>query len=156
MEICVTYGTGEGPTDLAAFDAALHDAGISNYNLITLSSIIPAGSRVKIRKFKQNEKEYGNKLFVVLSKKIETTVGKEAWAGLGWTQDNLGRGVFVEHWGDNKMDVEKLIASSLEHMISRRRGKYGKIRRKIVGIKCKGKPVCAVVVAIFKNEGWGD
>ena len=44
MKIIVTSGTGEGPTSLAAFDAALLDAGVANYNLICLSSIIPPGS----------------------------------------------------------------------------------------------------------------
>jgi arginine decarboxylase len=44
LEIQVTTGTGEGPTPLAAFDAALLDAGVANYNLILLSSVIPAGA----------------------------------------------------------------------------------------------------------------
>jgi arginine decarboxylase len=41
MQIHVSSGRGEGPTPLAAFDAALRDAGVSNYNLIALSSVIP-------------------------------------------------------------------------------------------------------------------
>lgn len=39
MHIYVTTGTGEGPTPLAAFDAALINAGVANYNLICLSSV---------------------------------------------------------------------------------------------------------------------
>ncbi len=44
MKIKVTYGIGEGATKLAAFDRALFDAGIANYNLIKLSSVIPENS----------------------------------------------------------------------------------------------------------------
>ena len=41
--LLVTSGTGEAATEPAAFDGALLDAGIANYNLIRLSSVIPAG-----------------------------------------------------------------------------------------------------------------
>ncbi|MCJ7816384.1 MAG: pyruvoyl-dependent arginine decarboxylase [Candidatus Aenigmarchaeota archaeon] len=67
MEIKVTHGTGEGPTALAAFDKALYDAGIGNYNLIKLSSVIPGNSKVIIEKIDWNEKEHGYKLYAVLS-----------------------------------------------------------------------------------------
>lgn len=46
LEIVVTSGTGEAPSELAAFDAALHQAGVANFNLIRLSSLIPPGSQV--------------------------------------------------------------------------------------------------------------
>lgn len=45
--IVVTAGVAECPTALSAFDAALMDAGIANYNLIYLSSVIPGGSVIK-------------------------------------------------------------------------------------------------------------
>ena len=38
LDISITSGLGQGPTTLAAFDAALRDAGIANFNLIRLSS----------------------------------------------------------------------------------------------------------------------
>jgi hypothetical protein len=50
MEIYLSTGIGEGPTPLAAFDAALN-AGIANYNLIVLSSVIPARSVMRRAKF---------------------------------------------------------------------------------------------------------
>jgi arginine decarboxylase len=46
MRIQLVSGAGSARTQLAAFDAALVDAGISNYNLITLSSVIPAGAEI--------------------------------------------------------------------------------------------------------------
>lgn len=38
MSIHLASGTGEGPTELAAFDAALMDAGVAIYNLLCPSS----------------------------------------------------------------------------------------------------------------------
>jgi len=40
----VTAGSGEGSTELNAFDHALLDAGIGNVNLIKVSSILPPGA----------------------------------------------------------------------------------------------------------------
>ena len=41
LTIHLSSGTGEGPTPLAAFDAALWHASVANYNLLCLSSVIP-------------------------------------------------------------------------------------------------------------------
>lgn len=41
MKIQVTLGAGEGETGINAFDKALMDAGIADFNLVEMSSIIP-------------------------------------------------------------------------------------------------------------------
>lgn len=46
LAIQVRAATGRGPTSLAAFDDALSVAGVANFNLVRLSSIIPPGSDV--------------------------------------------------------------------------------------------------------------
>lgn len=155
LKIYVTHGAGEGKTDISAFDAALMKAGISNYNLIYLSSVIPKGAkRVKPRKFKFEERDYGNKLYVVMARCDQDVFGREAWAGLGWVQDKEGRGLFVEHKAENEAAVVRLIKSSLEDMKKSRSYKYSKINYLTSGIKCKNKPVCALVVAVYRNESW--
>lgn len=155
LKIHITHGEGEGKTDISAFDAALIKAGIANYNLIYLSSVVPAGSkRVKIRKFKTPEKEYGNKLYIVMARSDQDIFGREAWAGLGWIQDKEGRGLFVEHKAENEAAVIRLIKSSLEDMRKSRKYNYGKINHVTAGIKCKNKPVCALVVAVYQSEDW--
>jgi len=53
---------GEGKTNISALDTGLMNAGIANYNLIYLSSVIPKGSMAKIKKLKSKKDEYGNKL----------------------------------------------------------------------------------------------
>ena len=64
MKISITYGKGSGKTELAAFDAALWNAGIADYNLIILSSIIPPNSKVFVKKLEQNNQNIGNKLYL--------------------------------------------------------------------------------------------
>ena len=154
MEIKITYGVGEGPTELSAFDRALFDAGIANYNLLELSSVIPEGAEIKVGKINWNQKEYGYRLYVVMSRHSEKAVGKEAWAGLGWLQDKTGKGLFVEHVGSSENEIKELVENSLKRMQEYRKEKFGKINYKAAGIKCKGKPVCAIVSAVYKSEGW--
>jgi arginine decarboxylase len=47
QEVVITSGTGTGSSEIAAFDAALRAAGIANFNLILVSSIVPPGIRVR-------------------------------------------------------------------------------------------------------------
>ncbi|MBN2459146.1 pyruvoyl-dependent arginine decarboxylase [Candidatus Woesearchaeota archaeon] len=155
MKIIITLGIGDGPTELSAFDNALHQAGIANYNLIRLSSVIPAGSEIIDKKIDWNNKEYGHRLYLVYSECSASEPGKEAWAGLGWiTEEKTGKGLLVEHHGPSEAEVKKQINDSLKRMQEYRPDKYGKISHKVVGIKCKGKPVCAIVAAVYKSEGW--
>jgi arginine decarboxylase len=109
MKIIVTAGTGEGPTAVAAFDLALRRAGVENYNLIPLSSIIPPGSTIERAAFVTPSDEYGHRLYVVMARCDAYTNGTEAWAGVGWTQEpDNGRGLFVELHGDSKSSVQNM------------------------------------------------
>ena|SRR3990172_4230256 len=155
--INITCGTGEGQTKLSAFDAALWDAGIANFNLIKLSSIIPTDTQVKIQHLKNNGKNgFGDKLYIVLAEKRESERGREAWAGIGWVQAKDGRGLFVEHEGAQQAEVARLIKETLTDMIKYRKDKFGEISCQVVGVRCEDKPVCAVVAAVYQSEGWGE
>lgn len=154
MDIIVTYGVGEGITDLVAFDNALFSAGIANYNLIRISSIIPLNCRVKMKKFKANNKDYGNKLYIVLSYHTVNQKNCEAWAGLAWAQDKKGKGIFVEDKGFSESEVNQRISKHLLGMKSYRKVNFITEGRKLVGKKCNNFSVCALVCAIFKNESW--
>ncbi len=155
MKIIITSGTGTGPTPLAAFDAALFAAGVANYNLIPLSSIIPPGSIVKRGRFTKPADEYGRRLYVVMAARKETHPGKHAWAGLGWTQLKAdGRGLFVEQSGSSRKEVKTAIHATLEAMIATRGISFGTPHMQSVGVKCEGQPVCALAIAVFKSEGW--
>ncbi len=154
--ISVTKGIGEGNTKLAAFDAALWDAGIANYNLIILSSIIPTGFTPKAQKVIQDTTKFGDRLYLVMQTHTETEPGKEAWAGLGWVTTTEGepKGLFVEHVGGSAREVETLIKESLGSMVKYRPEKYGPIQHEIAGAICKDKPACALVAAVYKSEPW--
>jgi len=153
--IAITSGIGEGQTKLSAFDAALWDAGIANFNLIKLSSVIPPSTLVQVKHLKNNGKDgFGDKLFVVLAEKREGEKGREAWAGIGWIQTKDSRGLFVEHEGSQQAEVIRLIKGSLTDMVKYRREEYGEIHYQIVGVPCQDKPVCAVVAAVYQFEGW--
>lgn len=155
-KICITKGTGTGGTKIAAFDAALFNAGIADYNLIRLSSIIPPNSELERALYTKAEGDFGNKLYLVYASETQSEVGKEAWAGIGWVRatDGSQRGLFTEHEGHSKQEVKNLIDETLTAMTSYRQDTYGQIEREIVGIPCMDKPVCALVAAVYKSEGW--
>ena len=157
MKITITTGTGEGPTPLAAFDNALLNAGVANYNLIYLSSIIPPNSVIERGCYVTPADEYGHRLYLVMACHRADEPGTSAWAGIGWTQDReSGRGLFVELHGSNQQEVEQAIDQTLNAMIASRSLPYGPIQSEVIGKTCMDKPVCALVLAVYKSEGWDD
>jgi arginine decarboxylase len=154
MDIRVTKGIGEGSTELAAFDAALFDAGIANYNLIRLSSVIPDGARILREKINKNDQEFGYRLYTVYSCHTESEQGRQAWAGIGWVQAETGKGLFVEHHGASEEEVRDLITSTLNDMTKYRKDNFGPIQYEIAGTKCGDKPICALVVAVYGSQRW--
>jgi arginine decarboxylase len=157
VDIIITTGTAQGPTALAAFDAALLRAGVANYNLIPLSSVIPPMTVLKRTLFVTPPHEYGHRLYVVMARGEADEIGQQAWAGLGWTQEGeSGRGLFVEFTGSNKIEVQQAIACTLESMKAGRPYCYGANESEIVGITCTGDPVCALVIAVYQSKDWSD
>ena len=158
MIIKVTWGTGEGSTVKSAFDRALADAGIANYNIIRLSSVIPPGTEVILEKNKMNEAEHGHRLYAVVSESYQSIPGGKAVAGLGWVTSNndRGMGIFVEQSGTDQNEVEDIIRKSIENMRSYRPEEHGDIKAKTAEAVCKDKIACALVVAMYKTEGWDD
>lgn len=155
MRIRIASAVGRGPTPLAAFDAALRNAGVENYNLIPLSSVIPTGAELERGRIFTPASEYGHRLYVVMARHEATRVGDEAWAGLGWTQEaDSGRGLFVELHGSSRRVVESEIESTLESMKRDRPYEYGKNETEIAGGVCAGEPTCALVIAVYASEGW--
>ncbi len=110
MIINIASGIGTGPTKLSAFDAALHHAGVANYNLIRLSSVIPPETTIRVsdKPLKEVPGNWGDRLYVVMAENRVDTPNVEAWAGIGWVQDQKsGKGLFVEHEGSSEMTVRQ-------------------------------------------------
>lgn len=159
MKIHVASGIGTGPTKLAAFDAALNHAGVANYNLLRLSSVVPPKTEITVHQKGEAIKNlpggWGDRLYVVMAEKRVDTPNAEAWAGIGWVQDRkTGKGLFVEHEGGSEKAVRRDIEQSLEALMATRNVDFGPIKMEVVGRTCTHLPVCALVVAVYQASDW--
>lgn len=162
MKIYLTTGVGFGKTPISAFDSALKDAGVYNFNLITLSSVIPPGTEVVFDNYPVNENEWGNKLYCVKAEMRSRQSGRFIGAALGWYQMEGGKGVFVEH--EEVGETEESVRISLDEEVK------GSIRdlcvsrniefdEKQMGSKTriaqvKEQPASVLVIAAYKSEDW--
>ncbi|MGW2091160.1 pyruvoyl-dependent arginine decarboxylase [Promicromonospora sukumoe] len=157
LTIRVSAGSGTGRTPLAAFDAALAAAGVSNFNLVRLSSVVPPGSDVLVVEGpEQLRGDHGDLMFCVYARAHTSLPGHEAWAGIAWSrhQDGSGAGLFVEHEGPSHEQVAADLTHSLEDLSATRGNRYHPEGREVTGITCVTLPVCAVVVATYRRAGW--
>jgi arginine decarboxylase len=137
----------------------LDNAGIGNFNLVQLSSVIPAGSSIDDRDGAAAtvDGEWGDRLYVVMATAEVDRLGEEAWAGIGWVQQQDSRkGLFVEHHGPAKPELQAEIMNSLGSMCERRGDQFEPTRYHLRGTTCVGTPVCALVVAIFEPQAWSE
>lgn len=159
MKIHLATGVGSGPTTLSAFDAALNAAGIANYNLLRLSSVIPPDTEIvhhdKAIPAELMPGEWGDRLYIVMAEQRESAPNTEAWAGIGWVQEKgTGKGLFVEHEGESEVKVRRDIEQSLSALMATRNVDFGPIQMKVVGKTCTHHPVCAMVVAAYQASDW--
>lgn len=157
LHITVRLGRGSGPTHLAAFDEALRGAGVADRNLIALSSIIPPGATIeRVANATDCPGGWGDRLFVVLAEERVERPHEEAWAGIAWRQDPAtGEGLFVEHHGHSRYQVEADLLSSLEAITDARpRRDWEDPQMAVVGVTCEEEPVCALAVACFQADPW--
>jgi arginine decarboxylase len=155
--IAVTSAIGNGPTDVAAFDAALRNAGIGNFNLVQLSSVIPPGSTILDLSDAPVtvDGEWGDRLYVVMARSNAQRVGDQVWAGIGWIQEEHSRkGLFVEQAGGDELGVRSDIVATLDSMARHRCAEFNSMDYHVRGAACSGTPVCALVVAIFERQAW--
>jgi arginine decarboxylase len=158
LKIEVVSGTGQGPTDLAAFDAAELTMGVGDCNLIRMSSIIPPGSEVvSLDGPTQVQINWGDRVYCIYAEAHTRTLDEEAWAGVGWFfLEEEAKGIFCEHVGANKAEVERRIHDSLTSFMKVRNLEPNEdlFHKKITGITCTGQPVCALAMAVYRAVGW--
>ena len=151
MEIHIVWGEGEGRTEVSAFDKALAMAGIHNYNLIYLSSVIPPDSVIiesgKIENIAGAD--VGDMLRVVISRNISTKRGSWISSGLGWVQAEVG-GIFIELSAESRAeDCKERIIEGVEDMMSVRDWNWNtEINVKVVEHKVKN-PSAVAVAAVY-------
>lgn len=148
-------GTGRGATPVSAFDAALGAAGVANFNLVVLSSVIPPGAEVRVEEDPAPfPGAWGDRLYVVMAR-ADAEPGERVAAGVGWVQAPDGRGLFVEVTGADPAEVRSRIEDSLADMVASRPGvRFGSTRAVIAETKAEEEPACAVVVAPYLAQGW--
>jgi arginine decarboxylase len=156
MKINIATGTGVGPTELAAFDHALVSAGVANFNLIYLSSVLPPGSEVEILdKPAKPIGGWGDRLYVVMAQMRTSQRNQQVWAGIGWMQDpKTKKGLLVEHEGHTEEEIRADIKNSLTALAQNRNMEFGPMHMVVVGKTCVSLPVCALAVAVFESSEW--
>ncbi|MFB6281454.1 MAG: pyruvoyl-dependent arginine decarboxylase [Haloferacaceae archaeon] len=146
--IVVVAGVGDGATELGAFDAALADAGLHNYNLVPLSSVVPPGRPVVTRDRFPPDRGLGvgDAVAVVLAR--GTAVGGDrVAAGLGWATAAEG-GVFFEADGATEAECEDDIAAELDGARARRDWDWREEGTR-TAVHRADRPAAAVVAAVF-------
>ncbi len=153
----VASGVGFGPTKLAAFDAALQSAGVGNFNVIILSSVIPPGTTVTPVDvaLTHRDAEWGDRLYVVMAQMRVDRPGQQAWAGVGWAQEQeSGKGLFVEHQGHSGAEVRHDLEATLTSIAGSRDEVFGSGEYAVQGTVCRDEPACALVVAVYGSAPW--
>lgn len=114
MDIQLVWGYGSGKTPLGSFDDALSDANIHNYNLVELSSVIPADADVVTAgSLEPGRWDVGDPVAVVLAKNTSTVADSTIAAGLGWQQAAQG-GVFMENEADSAEACRRRLENNLQ------------------------------------------
>lgn len=157
--LCTTVGTGR--TELSAFDAALVKAGIGDYNLLCLSSVIPLGAElVEQDAYDAPAETFGERLYVVRAEQRSSVSGHWVGAGIGWIQTDDNRGWFVEHQvvASDRAAVERdlhgLIEDSMTDLCEHRGLAAHKFQSISTVAQVLDSPVCALAVAIYASERW--
>ena len=157
--IRVSTGSGAGPTLLAALDAALFAAGVAEFNLVQLTSVIPPNAVV--REVPGSDQVHGAKgdlAYCVYAAAYASTPGEQAWAGIAWAlhEDRSGVGLFVEQVASSEAMLRHDLRITLEAMSSTRGNQYRVVGQTIGSAECADRPVCAVVVAAYGTSRWSD
>jgi arginine decarboxylase len=110
-KIRVVRGVGQASTAMGSYDTALADANLHNYNLIHISSVIPAEASIEMCETAPQLGSAGDTLTVVQARKTIRT-DSTAVAGLGWATGD-GPGIFYEATGTTTADVRDDIETGL-------------------------------------------
>lgn len=112
----VAAGAATGPTALSAYDAALAEVNLHNYNLVTVSSVVPADADVREVEAAPDLGPAGNRLTVVQARATATPAEARhtdrVVAGLGWAT-GPGPGLFYEATGTDPEAVRETIREGL-------------------------------------------
>ena len=120
--IRVVWGAATGQTAMASYDAALAGANVHDYNLVQVSSVIPAGASLEVADEAPGLGPAGQRLTVVQSRDtVAPAADRPAVAGIGWARSaDRGPGIFYEAAGGTAAAVREEIEAGLDHGTSLR------------------------------------
>jgi arginine decarboxylase len=159
LTIRISSGTGTGLTRLGAFDAAQRSAGVGNFNLVRLSSVIPPSATVlQVQGPEQVSGTHGDRLYCVYAEAYASSPLEQAWAGVAWSirDDGSGEGLFVEHAASSEATVRHDLELSLSELSRGRGNSFVDTGSLVTSAVCVDHPVCAVVVATYRTSPWSD
>ena len=146
--IRIVSGLGTGPTPTAAYDTALAEAGVHNYNLVTLSSVIPADATIERVGTAPDLGLSGEGLYVVEAE--ATTTEGEAAAAIGWARESDGPGIFYEVSGVDEATVREDVHAGLSAGRDLREWAFGDEHIAVETATAVGDTyACAVVLAVY-------
>ena len=117
MRIAIVSGSSEGPTELNAFDNALYEAEIGDVNLIKVSSMLGANTKVeKLPKLKA-----GSMVNCVLSSLTSENEGEELIACVAVAiGEELGCVVEANGTNQNPEDIKNEAIEMVKYMMDKR------------------------------------
>ncbi len=146
--ISIVAGSGEGLTELTAFDRALMDAGIANMNLIRVTSILPPGIPVvPVRAFVP-----GTLIPAVYAKIASHRPGERIAAAIGVGICRGAHGVIMEHTHvGSAEDAEVAVREMVKEAMASRELRIDDI---VVVSKAHvvRRPACAIAAVVFWPE----
>ncbi|SDR34582.1 pyruvoyl-dependent arginine decarboxylase [Natronobacterium texcoconense] len=158
--IRVVWGSASAPTAMSSYDAALADAGIENYNLVSVSSVIPAGVDVEAVGTAPDLGPAGERLTVVEARATTAGPGSVS-AALAWSQSRsddsaskLGPGLFYEAAGEiDPEDVERRVREGIATGQELRDWEFDETQVAVEnGQADSGTYTTAVVVAVYGDS----
>lgn len=146
----VTSGVAhDGSSLLNAFDLALEEAGITQCNLVEVSSILPPDSE----EIQPIAIPAGAITFCVMAK-MAGTLGERIGAGLAWAwgelPDGNKYGIVAEHHGNSaETEIERMLRMKIERMAEVRDLKVTSSQTRVVSTVCEGNYGCVVSVLVY-------
>jgi arginine decarboxylase len=138
---------------MAAYDAALADAGLHNYNLVTVSSVIPAAADVEAVGTAPDLGPAGDRLTVVEAH-ANAAGPRHVSAALAWADSEAGPGLFYEAADEtDAADVEGRVRAGLDAGMELRDWSFDDATVRTVSADAEpGEYASAVVVAAYGDS----
>ncbi|AFZ73154.1 pyruvoyl-dependent arginine decarboxylase [Natronobacterium gregoryi] len=158
--IRIVWGSASAPTAMSSYDGALADAGIENYNIVSVSSVIPADADVEAVGTAPDLGPAGERLTVVEARATTAGPGSVS-AALAWSQSSpddaeseRGPGLFYEAAGEiAPEDVEQRVRDGIASGQELRDWEFDETQVAVEnGSADAGSYTTAIVVAVYGDS----